>query len=443
MPTSAATLLPSPPPLDTLVQVQTRRLRCHAAACCAWLVVCALTWFGGLAAAGTPLTPALLALGGFVPLTGLALLASPVRPARRYTLNIVAATLFLPIGLLFAATSLDLAPARPMPPGLDLDRLYAGAVAIEEVEPPAGMVRLRQGRFADGSELRLLRFIDLDTASRHLAMLGEALGGEPYVDHGRRGVRMRSGVMPGALALLEQHGADVLELRARDVAGGLARLARQQVPTPVATAAEPAATTSAARWSFFVAAALAHAAAFVALIVWGGRWTTRVPAPTGLPPVNAAALRARLESFAASPRAPFLLAEAGADRVVVDLPVGALRSHRITLVLCADRHEVRVSERIGVHGDRPRDAAEASLRSLGDPAFDPTRPQADRVWQTTWQATLVDPARLAAVPLRPLGLHAELPSAYAAALDGEGLLTALCALVTRSGWHWQPRLGAA
>ena len=159
--------------------------------------------------------------------------------------------------------------------------------------------------------------------------------------------------------------------------------------------------------------------------------------------VNAAALRARLESFAGGPHVPLLIAEASPTRIVVEVPLEALRCHRIVLVLDERRREVRVSERLGAHGARPRDADEASLRSLGDAAFDPSRPDADRVWQTTWQATMIDPLRLDAVPLRPLGLHAELPRAYAAALDGEGVLTALCALVTRSGWHWQPRLGAA
>ena len=55
------------------------------------------------------------------------------------------------------------------------------------------------------------------------------------------------------------------------------------------------------------------------------------------------------------------------------------------------------------------------------------------------QTTLIEPARLAAVPLQLTPGGAHLPEAHVDGLDGEGVLTALCALVTRSGWHWQPR----
>lgn len=437
---TAATAMPGTPLLETLLQAQARRLRGHAAACCSWLLLFTVAWFTALAAAGVRLSPTLCVLGALVPLLGLALWASPVRPASPYTLRIVAATLFLPVGLLFAAASLELEVARPAPARLDVQRLFAGAAIVEDADlAAAGVVLTRRGSFADGSELRLMRFADADAAHHYLATLSQALYGEAFAEQGRQGVRLRRGVMPDALMLLERHGADLLELRARDLTGGLARLTRQQVPPPMPDA--PVDTTP--RWPFFVAAGFAHALAFVALVFWGGRRTTRVTADPGVAPINAAALRARLESFATSTHAPFVLAEANDTRFVIDLPVAPLRSHRITLVLRPERREVGVSERIGAHGARPRDADEASLRSPGDAAFDPTRPHADRVWQTSWQATLIDPVRLAAVPLRPLGLHAELPPAHAAALDGEGVLTALCALVTRSGWDWQPRLGSA
>ena len=425
----------------TLRHVQARRLRVHAMACCAWLLLFTLAGFGVLGVAGIALPTPFIVLGALAPLLGLALLASPVQPARRYTLNMLAATLFLPIGLLFAVASLDLEPAaKPTAVTLDPDRLFAGATLAEEVALAGGSALwARQGRFADGSELRLLRFAGAEAAARHLAMLSAALHGEPFDEHGRRGVRLRQGVLPDALLLLEQHGPDLLELRAHDVAGGLARLALQRVPAPRGVVAHAPAWP---HWPFVVVAALAHAVAFVGLIVWGGRWTTRVPAATGVARVNAAVLRARLEALAADPHAPFTVA-AEDGRLVVEVAAGEQRSHRIALTLDDARTEVRVTERVGAHGARPRDADEARLRVVGDACFDPTRPQADRVWQTTWQATLIDPERLAAVPLRPLGLHAELPCAYARALDGEGVLTVLCALVTRSGWHWQPRLGAA
>jgi hypothetical protein len=101
---------------------------------------------------------------------------------------------------------------------------------------------------------------------------------------------------------------------------------------------------------------------------------------------------------------------------------------------------VLVHEKLSIDDDAPQDADEASLRDPGDDLVDAARPDADRLWSATLQATMVQPALLAAVPLRLRARQAELPPAYAAALDGEGVLTALCAVVTRSGWHWQPRL---
>jgi len=428
-------------PAERLQQALARRVRAHGLACCAWLLIASAAWFGALAASGVRLTPALVALGVLVPALGLALWASPVRPARRYTLNLTAATLFLPTGLLFAAGAVDADLPRPVPAHLDAAALFDGALRVRDSDlASAGVLLARQGEFADGSELRLLRHPDAETARHQVATLARALRGEPYADHGRRGVRLRDGVMPGALVLIEQHGADVLELRARDLTGGLARLVQQRVPPP---GPDTAGATAPLRWPGFVAATLAHALAVVALIFWGGRWTTRVDAVDGVRAVNLAALRARLVSFAGGPRAPLQLSESSPGRFVVDLPLESLRSHRIVLTFDESRHEVSVVERVGAHGARPRDGEEASLRSVGDARFVPTRPHADRVWQTAWQATMIEPLRLAAVPLGPLGLHAELPAAYAAALDAEGVLTALCALVTRSGWHWQPRLGPA
>jgi hypothetical protein len=430
-----------PAPAERLEHALARRLRSHGLACCAWLLLAAAGWFGALAASGVRLSPALLALGTLVPALGFALWASPVRPARRYTLNLVAATLFLPIGLMFAAAAVEPDVARSAPAHLDATALFDGALRVRDSDlASAGVLLARQGEFADGSELRLLRHPDAETARHHVATLAQALRGEPYADHGRRGVRLRDGVLPGALILIEQHGADVLELRARDLTGGLARLVEQRVPAPPADA--PAAVAP-VRWPGFVAATLAHALAFVALIFWGGRWTTRVDADPGVRPVNLAALRARLASFVEDPHAPLRVVESGADGLTIDVALEALRSHRIALTFDTRRREVRVAERVGAHGARPRDEDEASMRSPVDDPFDASRPQADRVWQTTWQATLIEPQRLAAVPLGPLGLHARLPAPYAAALDGEGVLTALCALVTRSGWHWQPRLGPA
>ena len=83
------------------------------------------------------------------------------------------------------------------------------------------------------------------------------------------------------------------------------------------------------------------------------------------------------------------------------------------------------------------------MGDFGESAFDATRPDAQRVWSSTWQATMIEPARLAGVPLQLHAAGVLVPASYLDSLDGEGVLTVLCAVVTRSGWRWQPRLLAS
>ena len=106
-------------------------------------------------------------------------------------------------------------------------------------------------------------------------------------------------------------------------------------------------------------------------------------------------------------------------------------------------HTVRVRELLGASGAAPRDADEASMRSIGDAAFDPARPDAQRISSRTAQASMIDPARLQAtrLVLRD-GQAGPVPEARArTAADPDALVTLLCALVTRSGYAWQPSLG--
>ena len=249
-----------------------RPLRLFGVVCAAYVLAFASAWLAGLRALGTPSSLLVWAPAVLAPLGMLALVAAPVVPARRYTLNLAAATLAVPIALLFVADALEPArsPMQPVP-GLDADRLFAGAATTQDTDlRAAGITLLRAGAFADASELRLMRFAEIDAAGGYVAMLAQAAQGEPFDDGGRRGVRLLAG-MPGALILLEQHGADLLELRARDVASGLARLAAQGVPaaTPMAAAAEPA-----PRWPWLAGGALVHAISFVALVFWAGRAQT-------------------------------------------------------------------------------------------------------------------------------------------------------------------------
>lgn len=78
------------------------------------------------------------------------------------------------------------------------------------------------------------------------------------------------------------------------------------------------------------------------------------------------------------------------------------------------------------------------MRGPADPLFDPARPQASRVSGVTLQASMIDPRQLASVPLRMFGHQVELPDGHGTGLDADAIVTLLCAVVTRSGWRWQP-----
>ncbi|HEY0820154.1 MAG TPA: hypothetical protein VGD46_15315 [Rhizobacter sp.] len=134
-------------------------------------------------------------------------------------------------------------------PALDVQRLFRDAAEVHATPMrTGGIVLMRSGRFADGSELRLTRFVEPYAASRYLALLASSMPTEPFDEGGRGGWRVRGPGVGDTLVVYEQHGADVLELRARDLASGLARLAAQQVPVPEPVeAAQPSPTPNAAR----------------------------------------------------------------------------------------------------------------------------------------------------------------------------------------------------
>lgn len=185
-----------------------------------------------------------------------------------------------------------------------------------------------------------------------------------------------------------------------------------------------------------------HVVIFLATVLWLAEATTRIDAAPGVAAVAPGVLEARLRSLAALGLPLRVAPGAGPGQWTVDLDGDdpARRRHRVLLSLDDAAACVRVRERLGADAATPCDADEASMRSPGDPAFDPARPQADRVWACVAQATMVEPQRLEAVTLRwsPEGVAA----ADAGARDAESLLTLLAALVMRSGWRWQPLLFA-
>jgi len=432
------------PALAQAIHRQSRTVRDLGLACCAWLLLFSggvLLW---LAHSGALVDTWTLGACALPPLLGLALALGRTSDARQYALNLLAATLMLPILLLFWASSVDVegSQAPAITPSLDAQQAFGGAEAVEDAEVHGGsLVLLRSGRFADGSDLRLSRFTDAHAAQNYVAMLTQAMQTEPFNDAGRKGLRLLGNGVGATLLVIERHGPDLLELRAADHDRALARLATQRIPVPQDDLA-PAAAEPVASWPFFAAMATLQALVFVALIAWAGSHTTRVPALRSAAMATPYELRARLLSLA-RPTGPFDITELTADgspALRVDVSPSPRRTHHITLRIDAHRGRVLVHEKLGINGDAPQDADEASMRGPGDDLVDAARPDAQMVWSSTRQATTVLPSRLAAVPLQLQSRHADLPSDYAASLDGEGVLTALCALVTRSGWHWQPRL---
>ena len=162
-------------------------------------------------------------------------------------------------------------------------------------------------------------------------------------------------------------------------------------------------------------------------------------------PVAAALLVQRLRSLSTA-GVPFVLAQgepAGEWIAALRQPESQQRSHWVILRIDEAAHTVRVRERLGARGATPRDADEASLPGIGEPDFDPTRPDAQRLRSWQAQTTMIDPARLASTRLSLDGDRAvPAPDAVsAAAADTDAIVTLLCALVTRSGYAWQPLIG--
>lgn len=192
-------------------------------------------------------------------------------------------------------------------------------------------------------------------------------------------------------------------------------------------------------WPFAVGAALTHAASFVGLIVWGGSYITVVPAAPGVSAVSADQLLARLLSLN-QVGANFDVANPVAGEVMVSLRLasGDRRGHQVSLKLSAARRLVVVREKLTASMARPNSEEEASMRGPADTFHDPTRPNASRVSGITFQTSTLNAQRLEAMPLRMFAASVELPGDVAVSLDADGMLLLLCAVVTRSGWNWQP-----
>ena len=174
-----------------------------------------------------------------------------------------------------------------------------------------------------------------------------------------------------------------------------------------------------------------------ALLVWHLAWlTTRLEAGPAAP-VPADLLAQRLQALlAASPEWRLAPGEAAHEWLVDSTEASAERSHRVLLNIDETRREVQVRERESVTGAAPRNASEASMRTIGDERVDAARPDAQRVWARRLMATILAPERVAATALRIEAGHAQLVGRIGG--ESESLLHVLAALITRSGYAWQP-----
>jgi hypothetical protein len=194
-----------------------------------------------------------------------------------------------------------------------------------------------------------------------------------------------------------------------------------------------------ANWPFAVGAGVMHVIVCAGAVLLVGSAVTRMPGAANVSPVDTAMLRGRLLTLS-SADSPFEISQPAANELVASFrfPPGEGRSHAVQLLIDAENRRVRVRERLSANAARPRNESEASMRRLGDPYFDPTRPVATHVSGSVAQTTLIDPERLKATPVSLQGSSAIAPTEFLATLDGEGMLTLLCATVTRSGWSWEP-----
>ena len=186
---------------------------------------------------------------------------------------------------------------------------------------------------------------------------------------------------------------------------------------------------------------LLHGLGFAALVWRLAASTTRIEAMPGTGAVAADVLGARLSALLSSDLPWRLSRGAAAHEWQLDcqLPNEEERFHRVLLNVDDARREVQVRERLGANGAAPQDAEEADMRSLGDDAFDTTRPQAQKVWSRTFQTTMIRPERLARVRLNMTGRQAHAEAApWGDDGNAEAMLTLLAALATRSGYAWQP-----
>lgn len=397
----------------------------------------AWAWAGGLR-----LAPAELFVCALPALIGLVVVALPGSDARQFLGRIVACLLMMPILLLMWGDSLDLTPPDAAPSTatsgtLDQQQLFAGALAQQQVPaaalPPGGPQLMRAAMFRDGLELRLQRFADTGAAQRQFTWLAEAQQGHRSELAGRSGLRL------APAGWLELHGRELIELRGPEA---LIVQHLRELPAPTAMSPPPASPPAERRfWPFGLGFCLVHLLCFLGFVLWAGSRTTRVGAEVGratlTPPLLDASLRSLNEAGL-----PLRVEAQGAGQWQVEhLGPDPARSHRLLLRLDARRRRLLVREIASASAATPVNEDEARMGSIADEDYrGAARPSAQQIWGKAIQTTLIEPERLGALraSLRLREGRAELTASCRDPLDGDGMVTLLCALVTRCGYHWQP-----
>jgi hypothetical protein len=419
----------------------------YGAAVVLWMERAVLTQHASLdtLSLGIPILPALLCLG---------VLGTHRGEPQQFLAKAMGCLLMLPLLVVYLASArmVALVPdaereSAVIVPVLDIAPLFAGAQRAAPVNMVQGPMRsLHTGFWSDHTEIHVMRFGSAEEAAAYLRFLSDSEHGIPTAIGARRGTQLR---LPGATAFMyvEAIGSDVLQIVARDAVKAAAHIDVAGLPPSAAppSVAAPARAQQGGqdRATAIVSFALWHVAIFVALSFWAVPRTTRVEATADIVPVEPSLLRERLQSLADATLGCVLRASDKRDRLVLEFVADGDEQavHDFVLELAARARVVHVIERESYSG-APRSPEEAEMRAGGEVAVDPTRPKARWVGSITRSITYVDPARLEELGVTFVGTRAVLRNAPPIELNANHVAYALAAVITRSGYAYQPILFA-
>jgi hypothetical protein len=361
--------------------------------------------------------------------------------------------MFVPILLLWwgleempAATRTAEPPRAVERPANLPESLFAGALHGGESNTQA--MGMRYAMFPGQFEVRLLRFNGAGDATRYRDAMMAAQQARPFESGGRAGLELMPTPNAPRVTIQEQHGADLLQVVGPDIAAIVQWLEARGVPpppkpgiwrVPASDPGVPPPAGLAANWPLAIAWCVVQLIAVLGVGIWLGVATASVPPAKGVAAAPEPVLRSRIDALSGLELPMTLRGGDTPGDVVVDFrdAAGEKRVHRYTMRFDAAARIVRVREVLGVYGDAPRTAEEADMRPIGARPLDATPyPDADKVWGRSVAATPITAEQLAAISLRCTGPGVDWPAPRS--VDCDTLGHALAAVVTRSGWTWQP-----